>query len=130
MRINSRCTDLSRELEELFKALGNVNRLLLVYRLASGEMEQISVTEMARMMGLTQPAASQHLKILKTARILEAKKQGNHIYYTFNEHALINHKEKIDFLFGCLFVKCHKLEEKPKEENQKENSQLKKIQFK
>ncbi len=109
LRTNSRmCTDLSLELEELFKALGNINRLLLVYRLASGEIEKISVTEMARNMGLTQPAASQHLKILKTAKILNAKKQGNYIYYTFNESALINHKEKIDFLFGCLFLKCEK----------------------
>lgn len=74
-------------------------------------------SEMARMMGLTQPAASQHLKILKTARILDSTKQGNHIYYTFNEDALIHHKEKIDFLFGCLFIKCHKIDEKPRGNN-------------
>ena len=109
LRINSEYrSDLSEELEELFKALGNVNRLMLIYRLASGEMEKVSVTEMAKIMGLTQPAASQHLKILKTAKILNAKKQGNYIYYTFNKSALINHKEKIDFLFGCLFLKCNK----------------------
>jgi ArsR family transcriptional regulator, arsenate/arsenite/antimonite-responsive transcriptional repressor len=115
LRINSqKCTDMSIELEELFKALGNINRLLLVYRLASGEVERISVTEMARLMGLTQPAASQHLKILKSAKILHSKKHGNHIYYTFNEESLINHKEKIDFLFGCLFIKCQKLEESKK----------------
>ncbi|OPY26971.1 MAG: DNA-binding transcriptional repressor ArsR [Methanobacterium sp. PtaU1.Bin242] len=109
LRVNSdQCSDLSHELEELFKALGNINRLLLVYRLASGEMQRVCVTDMADMMGLTQPAASQHLKILKTARILNAKKQGNHIYYTFNETALTNHKENIDFLFGCLLLKCSK----------------------
>jgi ArsR family transcriptional regulator, arsenate/arsenite/antimonite-responsive transcriptional repressor len=109
LRINSEhSSDLSEELEELFKALGNVNRLMLIYRLSSGEMEKVSVTEMAKIMGLTQPAASQHLKILKTAKILNAKKQGNYIYYTFNKSALINHKEKIDFLFGCLFLKCNK----------------------
>ena len=109
LRINSEhSSDLSEELEELFKALGNVNRLMLIYRLASGEMEKVSVTEMAKIMGLTQPAASQHLKILKTAKILNAKKQGKYIYYTFNKSALINHKEKIDFLFGCLFLKCNK----------------------
>ncbi|MGB9978311.1 ArsR/SmtB family transcription factor [Methanobacterium sp.] len=92
----------------MFKALGNINRLMLIYKLASGEMEKVSVTEMAKIMGLTQPAASQHLKILKTAKILNATKQGNYIYYTFNKSALINHKEKIDFLFGCLFLKCNK----------------------
>ena len=111
LRINSEhSSDLSEELEELFKALGNVNRLMLIYKLASGEMEKVSVTEMAKIMGLTQPAASQHLKILKTAKILNATKQGNYIYYTFNKSALINHKEKIDFLFGCLFLKCNKSE--------------------
>lgn len=111
LRINSeQSSNLSEELEELFKALGNVNRLTLIYKLASGEMDKVSVTEMANIMGLTQPAASQHLKILKTAKILNAKKQGNYIYYTFNKSALIHHKEKIDFLFGCLFLKCNKTE--------------------
>ncbi len=113
LRINSEHrSDLSEELEELFKALGNVNRLMLIYKLASGEMEKVSVTEMAKITGLTQPAASQHLKILKTAKILNATKQGNYIYYTFNKSALINHKEKIDFLFGCLFLKCNKSEKR------------------
>ena len=105
------CCNLGEELEELFKALSNVNRLILVYRLSSGEMNKVSVNQMAKMMGLTQPAASQHLKILKTARILNAKKEGNHIYYTFNHDALVNHKLKIDFLFECVFSKCGKLKE-------------------
>jgi DNA-binding transcriptional ArsR family regulator len=117
LKVNSqRCSDISEELEELFKALGNINRLLLVYRLASGEMEKVSVTDMARLMGLTQPAASQHLKVLKTAKILNAKKQGNYIYYTFNETALVEHKEKIDFLFGCLLLKCEKIEPRPRDD--------------
>jgi ArsR family transcriptional regulator, arsenate/arsenite/antimonite-responsive transcriptional repressor len=101
-------SDLSEELEELFKALANINRLLLIRSLASGEIERISVTEMAEIMGLTQPAASQHLKILKTARILNAKKEGNYIYYTFNKRALLKHKKKVDFLFSCAIAKCDK----------------------
>ena len=102
--------DLSEELEELFKALGNVNRLILIYGLASDEKTEFSVTEMAKMMGLTQPAASQHLKILKTVKILNSKKQGKYIYYTFNENALLKHKEKIDSLFKCVLAKCNELE--------------------
>ncbi len=104
------CCDLSEELEELFKALSNVNRLLLIYKMTSGEVEKVTVTQLARMMGLTQPAASQHLKILKTAKILSAEKRGNYIYYTFNKTQMINHKEKIDFLFGCVLSKCNKIE--------------------
>ena len=102
--------DLSEELEELFKALSNVNRLILIYKMTSGELKKVSVTQMAQMMGLTQPAASQHLKILKTAKILRSEKNGNYIYYTFNKTEMINHKEKIDFLFGCILSKCNKIE--------------------
>ena len=113
LRITSEyCCDLSEELEELFKALGNINRLLLIYKMTSGEIEKVSVTEMAKMMGLTQPAASQHLKILKTARILTAEKKGNYIYYTFNRSAMIDHKEKVDFLFGCVMTKCNKVKKR------------------
>ncbi len=112
LRVNSEyCCDLSQELEELFKALGNINRLLLVYFLTSGDIKKVNVTQMANKMGLTQPAASQHLKILKNANILKASKQGNQIYYTFNHSALVKHKKKIDFLFGCVLSKCELLEE-------------------
>lgn len=111
LKVNTEhCCDISEELEELFKALANVNRLLLVYSLASGEVERINVSDMAKMMGLTQPAASQHLKVLKTAEILIAQKQGNNIYYTFNKTAMVKHKKKIDFLFGCVLTKCNQLE--------------------
>ncbi|MDI6723179.1 MAG: metalloregulator ArsR/SmtB family transcription factor [Methanobacterium sp.] len=111
LRIKSEyCCDLSEELEELFKALSNINRLLLIYKMTSGELEKVSVTQMAQIMGLTQPAASQHLKILKTAKILRAEKKGNYIYYTFNKTEMINHKQKIDFLFGCVLSKCNKTE--------------------
>jgi ArsR family transcriptional regulator len=107
LRITSEnSTELSEELEEIFKALANVNRLLLIYSLASGQEEKVSVNQMAKIMDLTQPAASQHLKILKTAKILNAKKEGNFIYYTFNRNALLKHKQKIDFLFTCAFEKC------------------------
>lgn len=113
LRINSEYScDISEELEELFKALANTNRLLLIYLLSSGEIESVNVTEMARLMGLTQPAASQHLKVLKTAKILDSNKQGNQIYYTFNQNALVKHKKKVDFLFGCVLTKCEILEKK------------------
>lgn len=110
LKVNSEhCCNLSEELEDLFKALSNVNRLILIYGLAN-EHGTVNVTEIANIMGLTQPAASQHLKILKTAEILKAQKRGNQIYYTFNRSAVVKHKEKIDFLFGCVLSRCNKLE--------------------
>lgn len=112
LRINSKSTlESTEELEEVLKALANVNRLLLIYSLASGEVEKISVTEMSRNMGITQPAASQHLRILKNANILLAKKEGNYIYYRFNKRSMQKHQKRIDFIFTCAFAKCSQLEQ-------------------
>ena len=111
LRINSRSTlEATEEMEEVLKALANVNRLLLIYSLASGEVEKVSVTEMSRNMGITQPAASQHLKILRNANILIAKKEGNYIYYRFNEHSMKKYQRRIDFLFSCAFARCNQME--------------------
>ncbi len=104
----------TEELEEVLKALANVNRLLLIYSLASGDMNKISVTEMSQKMDITQPAASQHLKILKNANILVAKKEGNYIYYKFNRRSMEKHQKRIDFLFTCAFSKCKQLEKEEK----------------
>ena len=109
MAANMKC-ELLEETADLFKALGDVTRMKLIYALASGKVEKISVTELARTMGITQPAASQHLKTLKNAKIIRARKEGNHIYYTFNRDAMIKHKERVDYLFGCVFDKCDLLE--------------------
>ena len=109
MAANMKC-ELLEETADLFKALGDVTRMRLVYILASGEVEKISVTGLAKMMGITQPAASQHLKTLKTAKIVRSRKEGNHIYYTFNRDAMLKHKERVDYLFGCVFDKCDQLE--------------------
>ena len=111
LRINSKSTlESTEELEEVLKALANVNRLLLIYYLASGEVDKISVTEMSQNMGITQPAASQHLKILKNANILVAHKEGNYIYYRFNRPSMEKHQKRIDFLFTCAFAKCNQME--------------------
>ncbi|MDO5834891.1 MAG: metalloregulator ArsR/SmtB family transcription factor [Methanobacterium sp.] len=111
LRINSKSTlESTEELEEVLKALANVNRLLLIYYLASGEVDKISVTEMSQNMGITQPAASQHLKILKNANILVAHKEGNYIYYRFNRPSMEKHQKRIDFLFTCAFAKCSQQE--------------------
>jgi DNA-binding transcriptional ArsR family regulator len=71
---------------------------------------KISVTQVSKKMGITQPAASQHLKVLKNANILVAQKEGNYIYYHFNRPALEKHHKKIDFIFKCAYAKCNQLE--------------------
>lgn len=109
MQPDSTCA-LSKQMAEVFKALGDENRMHLIYLLASGDAEKICVTDLAAELGISQPAVSRHLSTLRHAGIVESQKDGNHIYYTFNRAAMARYKENIDYLFKCVVQKCDLLE--------------------
>ena len=105
------------EMVELFKALGDKNRLRIIRLLASNMESSLTVTKLAEFLGITQPAASQHLKVLKNIGLLEPNKQGYHVYYNLNLENFKKQKEKFDQLFNIAFTKCeaflnHKNQEK------------------
>lgn len=67
---------------ELFKALADPTRLRLIGLLARAE---ICVGDLHGMMGMTQPAISHHLRILRSLRLVKARKEGRHVYYTLDD---------------------------------------------
>lgn len=91
-------TKTEKKLEKTFKILSNTNRLKIIRLLAKGKKE-ITVNEIAEKIKITQPAASQHLKVLRTAELIKSDKKGNNIYYYINTQHIIKQKENIDQLF-------------------------------
>ena len=66
------------ELARVTKALGNPRRLEIIDLLAQGPY---SVEKIARQTGMSIANASQHLQVLKNARLIEVRRQGNFIYH-------------------------------------------------
>ena len=97
--------DKTEQMAELFKALGDPTRLRIV-RLLSSKRQVFCVGALARKIGITQPAVSQHLKVLKNAGILIAHRKGFHVHYAFNPDSLEGHKKLIDELFKTAFECC------------------------
>lgn len=98
---------------EIFKVLGDETRLKIIKLLASNTVESLCVTDLAKMIGISQQAASQHIKLMKMAGFLEPNKKGYHVYYTINMSNLIKMKKNIDELFEMAFVKCTDCEKFP-----------------
>ncbi|MBN1696061.1 MAG: helix-turn-helix transcriptional regulator [Spirochaetales bacterium] len=73
-------------LSDFFKALGDPTRLKIISILAASGM--LCVNGIAIRMKITQPAVSQHLKILKHAGILEADKEGVYVHYRIDRNAI------------------------------------------
>jgi ArsR family transcriptional regulator, virulence genes transcriptional regulator len=63
---------------ELMKLLANKHRLLVLCQLAEGEK---SVGELARLLGMREPAMSQQLAVLRREGLIRPRREGQTIYY-------------------------------------------------
>jgi ArsR family transcriptional regulator len=68
------------DMAEVFKALGDPTRLNIIKLLLS-QGGRLCVGMLARKLGISQPAVSQQLKVLKNAGLVEADRMGFHMHY-------------------------------------------------
>lgn len=66
------------ELADLFRLLGEPNRLRLVVACLEGPR---SVGELIAEVGISQSLASQHLRLLRAGRLLKQDRQGRNVFY-------------------------------------------------
>lgn len=71
-----------RPLTKLFRALGDETRLRIVALLSHGEL---CVCHLEKALDLSQPNVSRQLGVLKSAGILESRRQGTWVYYRLAE---------------------------------------------
>lgn len=67
-----------RPVSRLFKALGDDTRLRIVALLSHGEL---CVCHIQEALGLSQPNASRHLAVLRSAGIVNDRREGTWVYY-------------------------------------------------
>lgn len=68
----------------LFTALANPLRSSIVHRLTEAPAD---VTELMTWLGITQPLASHHLKVLRDAHLVQATKEGRrNVYSLVDDH--------------------------------------------
>lgn len=82
----------------VFKALSDPTRLEIISLLT--ESQNLCVNVIAEKTGLSQPAISQHLKVLKNAGFLDAKKMGMHVHYSINQKKAAEFKDTVNVLFN------------------------------
>lgn len=68
-----------RDLAEFYKLLGSPVRLKIIFALGKGEL---CVCDLAHILGLSMPATSQQLKLLRQQGILNHRNDGRMAYYS------------------------------------------------
>lgn len=80
-------TDLCNQINQLGKGLGTASRYRIIEALFKGSK---TVGELVKAVKLTQPAVSQHLKVLKASQLVTDERKGQQVYYSVNAAYMIN----------------------------------------
>ncbi|OBI69432.1 helix-turn-helix transcriptional regulator [Mycobacterium sp. E796] len=94
------------EFAAMFKALGDPVRLRLLSQIASHPGGEACVCEISATFDVSQPTISHHLKLLRSAGLLDCERRGTWVYYWVIPSALRQ-------LSSALQVDDHSLMAKP-----------------
>jgi ArsR family transcriptional regulator len=98
--------DIVIQMAEFFKALGEPTRLKIIRLLASNPERSLCVGALAQRLGITQPAVSQHLKVLKNVGIVEPNRDGFRVHYTVNVETLTAFRKNWEELSKLAMEPC------------------------
>jgi len=72
---------------DICSALADPSRILILYALHE---QRLNVSDLAEAVGLSQPAASRHLKILRERGLVRPERQGASVEYRLTDTRLID----------------------------------------
>jgi ArsR family transcriptional regulator len=78
--------DLCKEINEFGKGIGNKSRYRIIEALLKSRK---TVGELVRIVKLSQPAVSQHLKTLKGSGLVIDERRGQEVFYSVNTEYLL-----------------------------------------
>lgn len=86
-----------KQYDLVLDALGDATRRAIFEKLGKGPL---SVAHIADGMKVTRPAVSQHLKVLKEARLISMEQQGTRSIYRIEQEGLIVLRSFLDRFWG------------------------------
>lgn len=90
----------AQELAETLKALASPSRLRVLVALLG--RDELTVEQLSAASDLTQSATSHNLRLLRSIRLVRARRAGRHVFYSLHDHhlpelltAIRNHHEHL-----------------------------------
>ncbi|GAA3808012.1 ArsR/SmtB family transcription factor [Cellulomonas soli] len=91
---------------ELQSALGLPVRMKMIKVLGSHADAPLSVTEVARMLSISQPTATKHLAILHRAGFVRREQVASRVHYTLDLDTVAEYRQVLDLAFRHAFTPC------------------------
>ena len=74
-------------LSEIFKVLGDETRTKILYLLS---LNRLCVCDLAAILGMSLPAISHHLRLLKALRLVRFQREGKMVFYSLDDEHIVN----------------------------------------
>lgn len=91
---------------ELNAAISDQTRMKLIKVLGSAPAQTVSVSDAARTLGISQPAATKQLKVLHNAGFVRPKRVGQSVFYSINEETVQEYRQLLDLAFAHAYTPC------------------------
>ena len=93
--------DSTKEQAAAFSALADPTRLKLIKLLGQQhEPDALCVNALAGLLGVTQPAVSQHLRVLKSVGLVKGERRGYHVHYLVDMDAVNRYHKMVEETFS------------------------------
>lgn len=89
-------TMLPTDLLSFLKSIASESRLNIILLFLDGQ--ERTVNQISELIGLGQPATSEHLAVLKQAGVLVARKEGKEMYYCPDREKVLSMLKTLDSL--------------------------------
>lgn len=95
------------DLPLLFKALRDPTRLKLLRLLMFNDDDKLKVIDLAEKIGISQPAITQHIKILKELKLIKSNKEQNRTFYYINKTRYKSYQKALNSILEISSMKCN-----------------------
>lgn len=87
-------------------ALSESQRVKMMKIMGSSPANSVSVSDFAKILGISQPSATKHLKILYAVDLIDRKRVGAAVYYSLNLKIIDEYHQLLELAFVKGFSPC------------------------
>lgn len=87
-------------------ALSDPQRIKMMKIMGSSPADSVTVSDFAKILGISQPSATKHLKILHAVELIDRKRIGAAVYYSLNLEIIDDYHQLLELAFVKGFLPC------------------------
>ena len=88
------------------KAVSDTNRMKMIKIVGSHEPYTMNVSDIAAVLGISQPACTKHLKVMEQSGLFKRERKGSSVYYSLDLDEVARYQQDMVYAFDHSHSPC------------------------